>query len=305
MEFKSCCLEDVREALSFLSPDCDRSTWVRYAMAIKAEFGEAGFSPWDEWSRDGASYNERAARSTWKSVKGQGGITIATLFAAAYEAGYRAPRRSEEQQAEREAAAAKRREKVRKEQERAAAMEAEKIRTCAARAAKIWGGLPDSGTSPYLDRKRVRAFGVRFSRGSVVVPVRNTEWDLVGLQFIDPDGSKVFLTGTPKSGAFHMLGSPAPSGDGEVPVIWIAEGYATAATIHQATGCAAVVAFDCWNLLPVGRCIRHLYPDATLAFAADNDADNPDNPGVNCAQKAAAELGGVVWVPQWPSQEAA
>jgi len=305
MDEKGCSIEDVREALSHLSPDCDRDTWVRRAMAIKSEFHDDGFATWDEWSQDGSTYNAAAARDTWKSIKAEGGITIASLFKEAGEAGYQSPQRSDAERKRRAAEAEERREKVRARQEREAAVHAEKVRTCAARAMKIWDGLPDSGGSPYLGRKRVRAFGVRFSRGSIVVPLRNPEFELVGLQFIDGDGAKRFLTGTPKKGAFHMLGSPAPSDDGEPAVIWIAEGYATAATVHQATGCAAVVAFDCGNLLPVARAMRYLYPDARLAFAADNDAGTDGNPGVTCANRAAAEVGGVVWVPQWPAEEAA
>ena len=100
-----------------------------------------------------------------------------------------------------------------------------------ARARRIFEKLPDSGTSEYLKRKGVRAYGLRFSRGSIVVPVRDERGDLVGLQFIDGEGAKKFLTGTAKRGAWHWVGELGNRG----PVA-IAEGYATAATIHEATG---------------------------------------------------------------------
>lgn len=166
----------------------------------------------------------------------------------------------------------------------------------AERAARIWPKLPEAGKSPYLDRKKVRAFGVRFSRGSIVVPVRNTNLDLVGLQFIDADGSKRFLTGTPKQGCFHLIGElPASEGG----LLWIAEGYATAATVHMATGRAVAVAFDAGNLKDVARAMRELLPGARIAIAADNDVATPGNPGVTMAREAALAVGGVFVAPQF------
>lgn len=174
----------------------------------------------------------------------------------------------------------------------------ERAASAAIRAAKIWAGLPDTGKSDYLDRKQVRAYGLRFSRGSVVVPVCNAAGDLVGLQFIGADGGKKFLTGTPVSGAWHMIGEPpAPSDD--KGLLWVAEGYATGATVHEATGCAVVLAFHAGNLVPVAKALRDLYPLARIAIAADNDAATPGNPGLTKAREAALAVGGVVVVPDF------
>jgi hypothetical protein len=38
-------IERIRGALSFIPPD-GRETWVRMAMAVKAELGDAGFDIW-------------------------------------------------------------------------------------------------------------------------------------------------------------------------------------------------------------------------------------------------------------------
>lgn len=179
----------------------------------------------------------------------------------------------------------------------------ERAASAAGRAAKILAGLPDTGASDYLDRKQVRAYGLRFSRGSIVVPVRNAAGDLVGLQFIGPNGDKKFLTGTPKRGCWHLIGTPpAPSDD--KGLLWVAEGYATAATVHQATDCPVAVAFDAGNLLPVAQALRALYPVARIAIAADNDAHKPGNPGVTKAREAALAVGGVVVVPQFGEEAA-
>jgi putative DNA primase/helicase len=167
----------------------------------------------------------------------------------------------------------------------------------ARRAGAMWPKLPDSGASPYLDRKKVRAYGVRFSRGSIVVPVRRGDGALVGLQFIGPDGGKKFLTGTPKRGCWHWIGEPPAPTDGAL--VWIAEGYATAATVHEATGCSVACAFDSGNLMPVAQALRGLYPAARIAIAADNDAATEGNPGVTKAREAALAVGGVVVVPDF------
>ena len=116
------------------------------------------------------------------------------------------------------------------------------------RANKAWGGLSESGSSEYLTRKKVRAFGIRFALGRIAVPLRNMAGDMVGLQWIGPDGDKKFITGTAKSGAFHIIGHVA---DVQAAQYGFAEGYATAASVHQATGLPVVVCFDCANLVRV------------------------------------------------------
>ena len=58
----------VREALSYIDPH-DRGTWVRMAMALKNEFGDAGFDLWDEWGQRAENYEAGAARAVWKGIK--------------------------------------------------------------------------------------------------------------------------------------------------------------------------------------------------------------------------------------------
>jgi putative DNA primase/helicase len=61
-------LDRVRDALAYI-PAHDRETWVRMGMAIKNEFGDAGFDVWDEWSQSADNYSPAAARSVWKGLK--------------------------------------------------------------------------------------------------------------------------------------------------------------------------------------------------------------------------------------------
>jgi len=166
--------------------------------------------------------------------------------------------------------------------------EREKLAADAAkRAIEIWEKLPQMGGSPYLDKKKVRAFGVRFSRGSIVVPVADLNGVLHGLQFINADGSKKFLTGTAKRGRFALLG---PLHD--APRVWIAEGYATAATVHMATKEPVAVAFDAGNIRPVAEAIRGVYPQIAITIAGDDDVQTPGNPGRTKAIEAARAVGG-------------
>jgi putative DNA primase/helicase len=49
---------------------------------------EDGFELWDHWSRSSARYRETDARDVWRSMRPDGGISLATLFFEAKEHGY-------------------------------------------------------------------------------------------------------------------------------------------------------------------------------------------------------------------------
>lgn len=156
------------------------------------------------------------------------------------------------------------------EQERAATAESARRR-----AEFMWPKLQGQGSSEYLLRKQVGAFGVRFARGgAVVVPVRTLAGALVGLQFIQADGAKRFLRGTPKRGSCHVIGDLA--GDGPIVIV---EGYATGGSVHLATKWTVVVAWDAGNLQVIVKELRKLYPRRELVVAADDDHEAVDRAG--------------------------
>lgn len=157
-------------------------------------------------------------------------------------------------------------------------------RQAANRASAIWSKLPTEGHSPYLQRKKIHGFGCRYGRnGGVVVPVSVGD-KLVGLQFIQPDGEKKFLTGTPKSGAYFTL-QDEPGG----PQI-ICTGYATGCSIAMAVPDATVlVCFDDGNLVTVAEKLVEFIPD--LIIAADNDHAKPSNSGLRHAQQIVKKFG--------------
>jgi putative DNA primase/helicase len=74
---KTLTLETIRAALHCIPADMPRNEWARIAMALKSELGDAGFELFDTWSQDGATYNAKATRETWRSVKAGGRVRIA------------------------------------------------------------------------------------------------------------------------------------------------------------------------------------------------------------------------------------
>ena len=114
------------------------------------------------------------------------------------------------------------------------------------------------------------------------------------LQFIADDGGKLFLSGGKTAGGFFSIPARDSSKDG--PLL-IAEGYATGASLHMATGAAVLIAFNAGNLEAVARFARKQHPDREILLCADNDCENAsNNPGVEAATKAAASIGGKVAV---------
>lgn len=156
-----------------------------------------------------------------------------------------------------------------------------------------------SDTHPYLQRKKVAPLGpVRLGRaGEILLPVRDISGNLHGLQHIYPDGTKRFLAGTKKTGHFAAIDGPEVA---KGKPLYICEGYATAASIHMATGAACIIAFDAGNLLSVAQAVRAQKPQARIVLAADNDMDTQGNPGLTKAREAAEAIGAALTAPDLP-----
>lgn len=185
-----------------------------------------------------------------------------------------------------------------KEQQRAAAKASEEARAelnreAAARSTQIWDKLSDNGRSPYLVRKHVSSYGLRYGRdGTVAIPLRNVAGLIVGLQFIQADGSKKFITGTAKQGAWFLIGAIQPG----KPIVLV-EGYATGASVHEATGLAVLVCFDAGNLMHVAKAIRQLHTQHRILVAGDDDHQKPENAGRTQALRVAETVGGIAAFP--------
>ena len=305
-------IERARSALSYLDPT-NRDVWVRAAMCIRDGFGDAGFEMWDAWGSQCDSHTASSAKSVWKSVKVNGKLKIASLFYDAKAAGwtdstkYKKPTQAEIDA--RNAQAAERAKQL-------AAEEAEAHAAAAKRAQLIWDAAKPCETHPYLERKGVAAHDLRVGcwermsretgelitvhENALLVPIRDRKYNLHSLQAIFPSKQsngrdKDYLAGGAKSGNIHVIGKPQQR-EGR-PVFILAEGYATAASVHEATGHMVLVCFDKSGLMPVAKSLRERVPDAWIVIAADNDTHTEGNPGLTAARKVAAEVSCLVALP--------
>lgn len=300
-------VDAIRAALQCVPADLPRNEWAQIAMALKSELGEAGFELFDAWSRQGAKYNAKATRETWRSVKAGGRVRIGTLLHMAKAHGYRpeaaapVPALSAAELKAKRIAKAEREERERAERKAAHS-------AAASEAEKLWAQAAEAGDSPYLRRKGVRGHGVRYAAGGwLLIPLRDAAGSLWNVQRIAPEKpsegpEKLFLKGARKSGLWHWCGDPA-----NAPALLIAEGYATAASLHEATGRPVAVAFDAGNLAPVARAIRDAFRAALILICADDDRETKDrtgrNPGREKALAAAASVRGrAVWPDRLPER---
>ena len=162
------------------------------------------------------------------------------------------------------------------------------------RANSLWHGADEADRShPYLRAKQVPPVGIRQDwAGNLLVPLFDVGGTLWNVQRIAPNGAKRFLAGGRVSSCFSLLGTLPDTGD-----LYLCEGWATAATIHQQAGAPVVAAMNCGNLLPVALALARVLPMAVrLIVAADNDRRTPGNPGMTHAHQAATAMGAdLVW----------
>jgi phage/plasmid primase-like uncharacterized protein len=180
-----------------------------------------------------------------------------------------------------------------------------------------------SAAQVYLRRKGVRAHGVFLNttgplailagaqepqywsaKGHLLVPVRDIDGLTISAQSIAPDGRKSFPRGAVLAGGHHLIGAMDPAR----PLL-IVEGYATGATLHEASGLPAAIAFHAGNLLAVATAYRAWFPDLSIIVAGDNDhhltrqtgADGKPRPNVGkvSAELAAAAARGVAMMPSF------
>lgn len=291
--------ERILEALAYVRPT-DRDTWLRIGMAVKSEMGDDGFDLWDTWSQADETYRAADARSVWKSIHSNGKITIGTLFHDAKRHGWSGGKSNGNRHALSEAERAEREQRRQQEQE----AEARRRQDAQREASEIWSSSkPAPEDHAYLVRKAVKAHGVRIYSGNraignmscdgaLLVPVRDAVGEVCTLEFISAQGEKRFLPGGRKSGGYFSIGRHAGA-------IVIAEGFATGASVHEATGHATAVAFDKGNLRPVALALRGKFPDVRIIIVADDDYETTGNPGMTAAREAAAAVGGLVAVPDF------
>lgn len=157
---------------------------------------------------------------------------------------------------------------------------------------------------PYLLEKGIQPHEALIDERNVLIITMYYKGKIVSYQRIFPvrlpDGTnKRFLKGGHKKGCYHPIGN---KGTGD---LGICEGFATGASIHEATGDDVVVAFDAGNLLHVARAMREKYPNRKIILWADDDYQRVDrngmleNIGVIKAIEAAESINGYWTMPDF------
>jgi len=189
-----------------------------------------------------------------------------------------------------------------KDAEQARKEEEERLKLEAREKCKALFMLPTVASHPYLKKKQVMAHGkVVLSNQTLTpdwlaLPLADEKGTIHSAQFIADDGAKRFMFGGRVQGCWFTL---ADTADGP---LCIAEGYATGASVHQATGWATVCAMNAGNMPAVAAAIRKLHPDRTLIIAADNDQFTDGNPGLTKARLAAKPVSATVIYPEFADE---
>jgi putative DNA primase/helicase len=289
-----------RAALAAIPAD-DYGTWVDMAFALKHGFGDAGFEIWDEWSRTGGNYDERAARTTWRSVKESGGKTLASLFWLARQHGFDLKRTH---YPDRMATALVASPEVLERRGREEARQEARHAAVAHEAQAIWQwARPVGPEHPYLMRKHLEPVpalreleapelhallgyapaseGQPLTGRVLVVPFWIGE-AISTLELIDGHGLKSSLAGGIKKDGYWIAGPAPAAGEPSTPIL-IGEGVATVLSAYRATDWMALATLSSGTLPQVTAILRERYPDAELVVLGDL------GPGETRARQAAEE----------------
>lgn len=157
---------------------------------------------------------------------------------------------------------------------------------------QIWDNAGSASPDhPYLKRKGIREHGARVTGdGRLIVPLYSTDGELASVQYIDSEGGKKYHPSGKTGACLWCVGSTDEPGP-----VYVAEGFATAATIHEVTDRPCFIAYSASNLVPATEYVRTYHDSVTIV--ADNDEGGV---GQRYAEQAAAKYGARVIVPPEP-----
>jgi len=159
------------------------------------------------------------------------------------------------------------------------------------KAREIWEASSEASADfLYLKNKKVLPHGIRFWEDKLILPLYNSDGLLSSLQFISADGEKRFLARASTSRCFFLIGTPTDR-------ICITEGFATGASVFEATGYAVAVAFSSANLKSTTEEMRNKFPNTEIIICADID------PNGIAKAKEASEIGGRLAIPKFNESE--
>ncbi|WP_181248651.1 MULTISPECIES: toprim domain-containing protein [Halomonas] len=139
------------------------------------------------------------------------------------------------------------------------------------KAAQWWAqSRPADPGHPYLTGKGLPPYNLR-QRGDMLLMPLFLDGELVNLERIFPDGAKRPLPGGRVRGAASLIGHLAGAEH-----VLLAEGWSTAAALHEAMGYPVVVARNADNLAPVARRLRQRLPEGVaITIGGDDDRHLP------------------------------
>jgi putative DNA primase/helicase len=174
------------------------------------------------------------------------------------------------------------------------AEDAQRKSAARATAEHLWSEAKPCEAHPYLTKKRLSsAHGARLHGDKLLIPLRDETGVLHSLQTIEADGGKRFLPGGRIRGCYFGIGGK-PEG-----MLVIAEGFATGASIYEATAYPVAAALNTGNLMAVARAMRCKFPGIRIIIGADDDFETAGNPGLTKAVEAAKAIGADVAIPDF------
>ncbi|RRJ34366.1 AAA family ATPase [Pandoraea apista] len=150
----------------------------------------------------------------------------------------------------------------------------------------------------YLKRKGIKPTAAKQMRDALLIPLRDASGELRNLQFIQPDGTKRFKSGAPVTGNYCSIGGKPST---TTPLL-ICEGWATACSLHEATGYPVAAAMNAGNLFAVATSLRAKLLGVPFVICADDDHRTEGNPGLTKATEAAKAIGASVAVPHFAGE---
>lgn len=314
-EYNDLTIEDIERALSFMNADCSRDDWFKMLCAVKSELLGDGIDICLDWSKTSDKFKMSDFKTAWKQADPYGKVKIGTLIFEAKKYGFSLARKRQKLSQEEIDARATKRADFKKSEELETQRKAEFRAAVSVKAAEWWSGYANAVDHPYLTRKSIKAHGTRVGNwflydndlkvyssipNTLIIPIFNID-GFYGLQgitiekmIIQQDSKptdKRYMKGLGKDGLFSFFGNPV---DGQKIVV--CEGWATGATIHEATGFYVVVAFDAGQLRDKAQLMRDHYPNSLIIIAADNDQFTKGNPGRTIAETLKNEIFNVDYV---------
>ena len=175
----------------------------------------------------------------------------------------------------------------------------------------------------YLVAKGVKNYNLKIDKkGNLLIPLKDIDgklWSLQRIGMIDKDKKSFKMIGVLRTkderdkdirypskieGTFFIIGQDKLKESNKIIIV---EGYATGATVYEATNLPTIVAISSNNMEKVAKEITNKYPNKKLIIAGDNDISNElkgkENIGKLKAQATSLAVKGELALPRFTKKE--